>query len=420
VTRERRCRLLTLATSFALSVAGAGQASAQSDDAGTAAWSLRTSLKSSALFSRLPDDPVLFPDRNTAAGFWRFRLEPSFRGDDVSVETAVEQRLRVFSTQSGTGGLLPAEANAPYRIRQLDWQLASGANSEWRIEVDRAAVHARVAHANLTVGRQAIGWGRGVVFSAVDLFSPFTPLEVDREWRRGVDAVRADVKLADRVSVDTVGAFGSDIDHSAVAARLRGYAGTADVEVVGGWRAGDVFGGATSSAAVGDAEVHGELAVFRTPAVPGSPSFRVERSIVKAVAGGSYRLPIGSGVLVYVEYYYSGFGATSAAGILPLLAEPAFQERYLRGDTQVLVRHAAAALASYELSPELSCAVQVLQSPVDGSGVVVPSATFTFGDRVSLLVNGYVSYGQAPAGPVLGSAFGATPLGAFVQLRLYR
>jgi len=418
VTHRRCLRVLTLAT---LALAGVGDASASAQSDSGPAWSMRTSFRSSALLSQLPDDPVLFPDRNTATGFWRLRFEPSFRvSDDVTVETAVEQRLRVFSTQAGTGGLLPAEAGAPYRIRQLDWQLAAGTNADWRIEVDRAAVHAGVARASLTVGRQAIGWGRGVVFSAVDLFAPFTPLEVDREWRRGVDAVRADVKLAARVSADAVDAFGTDVDYSAVAARLRGYAGKADVEVVGGWRARDAFGGATTSAAVGDAEVHGELAVFRTPAVPGSPAFGGERSIVKAVAGGSYRLPIGSGVLVYGEYCYSGFGATSAAGIVALLADPVFQERYLRGDTQILVRHAAAALASYELSPELSWAVQVLQSPVDGSGVVVPSATVTFGDRVSLLVNGYVPYGQAPAGPVMGSAFGATPLGAFVQLRLYR
>jgi hypothetical protein len=235
-------------------------------------------------------------------------------------------------------------------VRQLDWRLASSPNAEWRIEVDRAAVHASAGAANLTIGRQAIGWGRGVLFSAVDLFAPFTPLEADREWRRGVDAVRADVKLADRISVDSVGAFGHDLDHSIVAARLRGYAGKADVELVGGRRARDVFGGATTSAAIGNAEMHAELAVFRTPAVPASIAFAADRTVVKAVVGGSYRVPIGSGVLVYGEYHYSGFGATSAAGILPLLADPAFEERYLRGDTQILGRHALAALASYRLS----------------------------------------------------------------------
>jgi hypothetical protein len=68
----------------------------------------------------------------------------------------------------------------------------------------------------------------------------------------------------------------------------------------------------------------------------------------------------------------------------------------------------------------LSYALEWLQSPVDGSGVVVPSATLTFGDHVSLALNGYVPYGRKPAGTAFGSVFGASPLAAFAQFRVYR
>ena len=373
-------RTLTPGVAAAIAVALAPAAFAQDE---ASRLSLRSSLKSSALFSRMPEDSLLFPDRGSTEGFWRFRLEPMVRiNDEVNVDIAVEQRVRAFSSQSGFAGALPMEARAPFRIRQMDWQLAASSHAEWRVEIYRAALHAKAGRASLTMGRQAIGWGRGVLFGAVDLFAPFTPLEADREWRRGVDAVRADVKLADRASVDAVGAFGPDAGHSSFAARLRGYTGKADVEIVGGRRARDMFAGATTSAAVGEAEVHGELAIFRTPAEAGSLAFGAERTIVKAVAGGSYRVPAGNGILIYLEYHYSGFGAASAAGILPLLADSAFQERYVRGDTQILGRHALAALASYEFSPEWSSALEWLQSPVDGSGVLVPTATRTFGDRV--------------------------------------
>jgi hypothetical protein len=259
-----------------------------------------------------------------------------------------------------------------------------------------------------------------VLFGAVDLFAPFTPLEADREWRRGVDAVRADVKLGDRVSLDTVAAFADTLAGSAFATRLRGYAGNADVEILGGSRARDLFAGLTSSAAVGNVELHGELAWFRTPAVAGSVYAAKDRSIVKAVAGGSYRLPLRNGVLLFGEYHYSGFGATSASRMLVQLADPAFQERYLRGDTQILGRHATAVLASYELSPELTLASQWIHSPVDGSGVVVPMTTWTLSDRWSVVVSGYLPYGREPAGLTLASEFGASPLAAFVQIKAYR
>ncbi len=378
----------------------------------TPTFSVRTSFKSTGLFARSPDDPFLFSDRDAADGLWRIRVEPTIGlNDDVNVEFAVEQRVRAFSSQSGLSAILPSEADAPFRIRQLDWQLATGDNGEWRLEVDRAAVHLKSGAASFTLGRQAIGWGRGALFSAVDLFSPFSPLEADREWRRGVDAARAEVKLAAHVSVDGVAAFASDIDHAAFAARLRGYAGKADVEVVGGRRARDNFAGATTSAVVGGAEAHGEVAVFDTPD---------EGVVTKVVAGGSYRFAVGTGILLYLEYHFSGFGAASAAEIIPRLSDPAFQERYLRGDTQILGRHAVAALASYEFSPEWSTAIEWLQSPTDGSGIVVPSAVLTLGDRSSMFASVYVPYGRAPTGPVLASEFGASPLAAFVQFRFYR
>ena len=405
------------------SLLGVAPASAQTTPSSeTAVFTLRSSLKSSVLWSLAPDDPALYPERQSTTGFWRFRLEPVVRLEGgTTIETAVEQRWRAFSSPRGAlgGGVLPAEAPAPYRLGQLDWQIAASDHGEWRAEIDRAAVHTQAGAASLTVGRQAIGWGRGVLFGAVDLFSPFTPLEADREWRRGVDAVRADVKLADRNSLDLVAAFGPDVDESAFAGRLRGYAGKADVELVGGWRARDVFGGATASAAVGDAELHGELAVFRTPAVPGSVAFAAERSIVKAVAGTSYRFPAGNGLLVFAEYHYSGFGAASPQDILPLLADPGFQPRYLRGDTQILMRHAIAVMTTYEHSPEISYGGQWLQNPSDGSGILVPSLTWTFSDRWSALFSGYLPFGAGPSGFVLNSQYGASPLGIFAQVRAY-
>ena len=125
-------------------------------------------------------------------------------------------------------------------------------------------------------------------------------------------------------------------------------------------------------------------------------------------------------MLAYVEYHYSGYGAPTPAPMLTQFQDPAFQERYLRGDTQILGRHAVAVVAMYEWSPEVTSGGQWLQSPSDGSGVVAPSVTFTPGDRWSRVLSGYGPYGRAPEGTSFRSEFGAAPLAAFAQVRLYR
>lgn len=384
---------------------------------------LRTSFKGTLLLSHAPDAPLLFPERDSATSFWRFRVEPQARlGGRFTLGAAYEQRVRVFSAAAGAAGLgiLPPDTPAPYRVRQLDWSISSTSGSSWRHEIDRAYIAAHLERVELTLGRQAVGWGRGVLFGAVDLFSPFTPLEADRESRRGVDAIRADFKLTTRSSLDAVAAFGESLDDSAFGARFRGYRGELDIELVAGYRARDVFFGITSSVAVGGAEVHGELALFRAPeSLPAGGLGSEGRGALKAVAGTSYRVPVGNGVLLFVEYHYSGFGAGSAEEILPLLSDPGFLERYVRGDTQILDRHALAALATYEASPELTLNGQWVQSPVDGSAVVVPSLTWTLSDRLSLLGSVYLPFGEAPRGLTLESTYGAAATSGLLQIRIY-
>lgn len=412
------CARLAALGLLVIALAPGGVSAQETQPVPDAAFRIRTAFKSSALVFRAPDAPELFPSRTGGESIWRIRVEPEIAAGTRAVfSIGYEQRLRYRSGAAGvaTAGILPAHSAAPFRVRALDWSLTESSTLSWRHEIDRANARLHFAGADVTIGRQAIGWGRGVMFGAVDLFAPFSPLEADREWRRGVDAVRADVKLTDRSSVDMVAAFGRTADRSAVAARLRGYTGPADLEVMAGRRARDLFAGMTTSAAIGDAAAHGEVAMFRVPPADARDS----RIVWKALAGGSYRLPVGSGVLAYAEYHYSGFGATRPEEILWLLSTAAFAERYLRGDTQILSRHAVAVTASYELSPEYSFSGQWVHNPRDRSGILVSGVALTFSDQARLLGTAYGPYGRAPQGRLLRSEYGTSGLTVLLQLRVY-
>jgi hypothetical protein len=401
----------------------ASPAAGARDLAPDGALALRSTLKSTLLVSRFPHDPVAYPEPVGSDALFRLRLDAIATPSEAwTAEAAWETRLRSSAPPgAATGGFLPPDAPPPFRLRALDEPLATASGLAWRHELDRASLAWRAGPSELTVGRQAIGWGRGVLFGAVDLFAPFSPLEADRAWRRGVDAVRAEVRLGERLSADAAAALGHDADpaSSIFAARLRGYAGELDGELLLGWRARDLLLGAASSAAVGDAEAHAEVALFRTRAANPAPLLGDDRLVAKAVLGAGYRFPLGSGLPVFAEYHYSGFGAARPADLPALLAQPAFAERLLRGDTQLQGRHAIALLATYELNEEASFQLLWLASPRDGSGVLSPTATLTLGDKTSLLAAAYVAHGAGPRGGVPRSDFGGTPLAVMVQVAVY-
>ena len=48
---------------------------------------------------------------------------------------------------------------------------------------------------SLRIGRQAITWGNGFVFNPMDLFNPFPPTAIDRDYKVGDDMINAQYSL---------------------------------------------------------------------------------------------------------------------------------------------------------------------------------------------------------------------------------
>jgi hypothetical protein len=428
-----RRRAAALACAVAVLAAGAAPAAARdlwSSEDGTHSVRLQSALKGSWLLSAGPEDPIFNPDPTSAAMLWRLRLEPHakvFTWLDAGFAYEHASRLSSGAAALGFGGgagILPSGAAVPWRIWDGDWTLAAAPPAfSHRHEIDRAYLVFRHPLGQITVGRQAIGWGRGLLFGAVDLFAPFSPLEVDREWRRGIDAIRSEVRLRDHLSLDMVVALGHalDTDASAFVARVRGFAGDVDGEAVFGRRGTDWVFGLTSSARVRDAALYGELAFFATrgDGVEGG-LFGADGLVAKAVAGASYSFPLGNGLRVFAEYHYNGFGVARASDALSRFLDPAFTARYLRGDLQILGRHALALLGSYDFGDGLwGASLLWLQSPADGSGLFSPSLTWNFAENVTLAASAFLPYGARPENGVLRTEYGGAPFSFFVQVRLY-
>lgn len=387
---------------------------------------LNAAAKWTSLLSHAPEDELLYPEQWSAASLWRFRLMAGAQPASwFKAEVSYEQRARTVSEDAGAAGgslFLVPEGRLPYRIEPLDDALVEvGSTFSYRHELDRAFVTARVGRYDIVVGRQAVGWGRGIVYSAVDIFSPFTPLESDREWRRGIDAVRGTVPLSDLVSLELVAALGEDQESSAFVGRLSGYQGSLDGEIILGRRGRDNMFAATASFPVSGAELHGELALFNTPEdFPGGGFFGKDDLVAKAVAGGSYSFELqGRLAMVAAEYHFSGFGVDDVEDLPDRLVNGGFLERLLRGDFQTLGRHAGAVQMSYGVDGVSPVSLSLIFNPQDGSGVMSPGLTWVFSDSVTLLASLYLPYGEGPEDGVIGSEYGGTPTSGLVQINFY-
>jgi len=394
-----------------------------SDDEGRRS-NLTVAGKVTFLASDAPGDPVLFPDEHTETTLARLRLGlETTHCNWMDSELAYEQRARWLSGSTGLGAgssFLPSQAPSPFRLTQLDWEIAADDDSSYRHEIDRALVALHPAWGEVTIGRQAIGLGRGVLFSAVDVFNPFTPLEVDRQWRRGVDAFRAEYRLSTTSSAECIAASGETWEQSALLGRLRGYLGDVDGSLILGKRAEDFMVASVFSAVVEEAEVHGELAVFDTPeAQTDGTLWGGKHLATKAVIGSSYTFDIGNGLTLLGEYHYSEFGVEDAEDTVARLHDRDFQRRFLRGDTQILGRQAVAAQLSYPFSNVVNGSFLVLGNPTDGSGVVSPSLRWDLDENTTLISNVFVPWGDEPSGGQFRSEYGATPASLFLQAAIY-
>lgn len=424
----RRVLAMLGAVLLSLSVFGPAPARArdlfESDD-GEFRLTLRSALKGSWLLTFPADDPLLEESTGGAALF-RLRFDLDARlGEHLSTSIAYEHRA-FATTGTALGGVLPPNVPAPFRLTPLDWGIVESGGYTHRHELDRAYVSLHLPFLELTAGRQAIGLGRGVLFSALDIFAPFSPTEVDREWRRGVDAIHAELHIPElsELSGDFIVAFGDvtggELSSYTMLGRLRAIVGDVDGSVLVGRRGDDNMAGGTLSATVGDAELHGELAMFGTDGEGIDSGFLGTRAVVaKGLFGGSYQLDIHRGVRLVLEYHYSGFGVESIRDDPSILRDPAFQARFARGDSQLLGRHAIALMVSAQLYDDLSGAVSVLQSPVDGSGSVATTFTWIASDAFTLVLAAFVPYGTPPRDGVPTSEWGSGATTVFLQARLY-
>lgn len=394
-----------------------------SDD-GEYAWELSGFVKEQTLVMNLYRPPNwmagMFPDADLAGQqFNKLRLRSKLFLDDVTVHVEFETRLSLSTDameQFGSVGAFSASSIA--RPRMWDIDSVSSDGLVWENDLDRATVKFPLGPADFTIGRQAITWGSAWFWKPSDRFSPFSPMDVDPDIKRGVDGLRGEFFIDDTSSIDVIGTFEwheDDPDEKFqfnAGARFRTTFEGYDLAISAALFRKDIQAGLEFTGKLWDVGFRGEAVyVF---------NYETEQWDIEGVIGGDYRFP--TKTLVASEFFYNGYGTDDNKEYLEFfLPDSQRAERLVRGEAFNIGRYYVGVMVQQELHPLVQMTLSGITNLLD------PSSMIVVGLRWSMLQNARLTAGyMQPVGwrpddcdPLeLPSEFGFYPAMGYAVLKV--
>ncbi len=336
--------------------------------------------------------------------YQRLRLKARYeQGDwlqvdvDYELTTAwgdtTEQYSMLSRTQTVAGGAMSAALAGRPRLLNLESDIVDDDRFRLRHGLDRARVRLINDRLDFSIGRQSVSWGTGMFWAPTDLFSGFSPTEIDRDEKPGVDVVRLTISLAEDTALDLVfepldmdDAWSVDANDSAGAARLTAHAGEYDLSASGGYVAGDWVSGGDFSGYIGNAGLHGEM-LYTWVAAPGGSDY------LKCLAGADYSFSARGQPYVMVEYYYNGAGDNDSAGYAQVFTDESVQRSFVRGTAYNIGRHYCGALMNLTLTPLLALSSQTIVNMEDSSANEFLMLSWSTSDNTDVLFGGSLAIG---------------------------
>jgi len=262
-------------------------------------------------------------------------------------------------------------------------------------DLDRLAVTAYTGVADVTVGRQAVTWGISSLFPVADLWTQFSPFELDTEEKPGMDGVRVLLYPTSGLEVDGVVSDRGPVAHLS-------------------WR--DVSAGLRATLSLPSADVYGAVGKFWNELIGlGGAAFVLDRTKLRLEGAWPYDLDahgmelprltagvdwLSSRVTLTGEVHYNGVGARDAGGYLAQLTDP----RFARGESYFLDRYYAGGAVSWQADAEgrMSVVLSGLVNLSDPSAALTPLLSYDFGQTTSVSVGALETFGKKPYFPAFG------------------
>ncbi len=332
------------------------------------------------------------PSASTSGnGFYSYNEQRVFLkgapSDSFDYEVAVENELLL--SDSDIDWVSRYRTRDVNRRLDMDATLTNGRHQEDIIEVDRLMFSLRGEDDEVSLGRQAVGYGRMALVSPLDVVQPFSPDALDTDTRSGVDAVRAVHYFGLGGQVGGTLVLGdSDDNNSYLATASYNAAGVDLLGIAGRLRSRDMAGAGIAG------DIHGvglkaEFVQYQGRKRTDDPGDLYDSFPIAGVEAW-YRFD--NGLKVLAEYLYNGAGAGSPDGYTDAILSASMQEGMtsLAGQQYLLVR------PSYELHPLVSVQVLAIWNLKDQSALIRPELDISLSDNAQLQLFVGLNTGPGP------------------------
>lgn len=292
----------------------------------------------------------------------------NFAGFTVEVDHATTYLLGDAVEAAAESG--PAFDQTPTgderRLLDLTWEVGRGSRHRLLHRLDRLALKHRTPRWAVTVGRDAVSWGSGLVFHPMDLFNPFAPTTVDQDYKAGDDLVRIERLFDDGSDIEMLAvARHGEIagDTASAAIKYRALVGGSELDILAARHRGGGVVGLGLRTPIGGALVRSDLV-----AVDDGDGWTLS-----GVANIDYSFPVAeSSVYVFAEVHRNGVGVRRLPNNPDVLPQP-LAERLARGETFTLMRDYLALGVQFRWHPLVGQSTSLIVNLQDTSKVLQTS-----------------------------------------------
>ncbi len=310
----------------------------------------------------------------------------------------------------------------PYRAYDLSsylWRGDEENSFSVNQNLDRAVLNITFNSFDLSIGRQAISWGSGKIINPTDIFSPFAFNELDKEERRGIDAIRVRIETGDFSEIDIGYVAGKrfNFNESGLFIRRKFQFLNSDFSIIFSNFKGNSLLGFDISREFMGAGLWFEWAFVKTNTYK-SDTAKNSENYLRLSTGFDYSI---KSVYLFFEYHYNGAGSSEVENYKELFLKEAYRE----GSVYLMGKHYINSGVLYQITGVLSSTITLIFNLNDRSFFLFPQIEYSVSENVYIMIGGFLTSGESPSfksnltSPLLHSEFGTYPDTIFSSFRVY-